>query len=124
MQIHPALPLLALLAFFSLAHAQVIDGQFPVPSNLKAGVAKIDITPTDTTAIKIVGHVRQVSSVRDPLRAGVLILDDGETKAAIVTMDSIEEVVSRPKSSKAADDSASVFKLFMRASRAAAQSPC
>ncbi len=89
MQIHPALPLLALLAFFSLAHAQVIDGQFPVASNLKAGVAKIDITPTDTTAIKIVGHVRQVSSVRDPLRAGVLILDDGETKAAIVTMDTI-----------------------------------
>lgn len=90
MQIHPALPLLALLAFFSLAHAQEVqDGQFAVTSNLKAGVAKIDITPTDTTAIKIVGHVRQVSSVRDPLRAGVLILDDGETKVAIVTMDTI-----------------------------------
>lgn len=74
----------------SFAHAQEVkDGQFAVISNLKAGVAKIDITPTETAAIKIVGHVRQVSGVRDPLRAGVLILDDGETKAAIVTMDTI-----------------------------------
>ena len=90
MQIHPALPLLTLLVFFSLTHAQEVqDGQFAITSNLKAGVAKINITPTDSTVIKIVGHVRQVSGVRDPLRAGVLILDDGETKAAIVTMDTI-----------------------------------
>ena len=88
MQLRPALLLSSLV--LSFAHAQEVkDGQFAVISNLKAGVAKIDITPTDSTAIKIVGHVRQVSGVRDPLRAGVLILDDGETKAAIVTMDTI-----------------------------------
>ncbi len=29
-------------------------------------------------------------TVRDPLRAGVLILDDGTTKAAIVTMDVLQ----------------------------------
>lgn len=72
------------------AHAQeVMDAQFAVISNLKAGVAKVDITPPDAATTKIVGHVREVTGVRDPLRAGVLILDDGETKAAIVTLDTI-----------------------------------
>ncbi len=68
---------------------QVVDGQFPVSSNLRAGVAKVDITPADLAGITVVGHRRQVTAVRDPLRAGVLLLDDGETKAAIVTMDVI-----------------------------------
>jgi hypothetical protein len=68
---------------------EVKDGQFPVQSNLKAGVAKIDITPSEVVGITVVGHRRVVTGVRDPLRAGVLILDDGETKAAIVTLDTI-----------------------------------
>jgi len=75
---------------------QVIDGQFPLASNLKAGVAKVDITPNILAGITVVGHRREVTGVRDPLRAGVLLLDDGETKAAIVTMDTIgawEEMV-------------------------------
>jgi hypothetical protein len=71
------------------AYSQIIDGQFPVTSNLKVGVAKVDITPTDVAGITVVGHRREVTGVRDPLRAGLLILDDGETKAAIVTMDTI-----------------------------------
>ena len=70
-------------------HAQVIDGQFPVTSNLNVGVAKVDITPTDVAGITVIGHRREVTGVRDPLRAAVLILDNGETKAAIVTMDTI-----------------------------------
>lgn len=65
------------------------DGQFPVKSNLKAGVAKIEITPEKNTGVLVTGHRRVVHGVRDPLRAGVLILDDGGTKAAIVTMDTI-----------------------------------
>ena len=78
------------------AYSQVIDGQFAVTSNLKVGVAKVDITPTDVSGITVSGHRREVTGVRDPLRAGVLILNDGETKAAIVTMDTIgawEEMV-------------------------------
>ena len=71
------------------AHAQVIDGKFPVVSNLKAGAAKVDITPAEVKDITVAGHTRVVNGVRDPLRAGVLVLDDGETKAAIVTMDVI-----------------------------------
>lgn len=65
------------------------DGQFTVDSNLRAGAAKIDVTPADTDGVIVTGHRRTVHGVRDPLRAGVLLLDDGETKAAIVTLDVI-----------------------------------
>jgi neutral ceramidase len=65
------------------------DGAFPVKSNLRAGVAKVDITPAHTEGVTVAGHHRVVHGVRDPLRAGVLILDDGETKAAIVTLDAL-----------------------------------
>lgn len=60
---------------------------FPVESNLRAGVAKVDITPE--TPLRVTGHVREVSGVRDPIRAAVLLLDDGQTRAAIVTLDLI-----------------------------------
>lgn len=69
--------------------AQVADGQFPVVSNLRAGVAKVDITPAGVERFPVIGHRREVTGVRDPLRAGVLILDDGGTRAAIVTLDVI-----------------------------------
>jgi len=71
------------------AKAKVKDGEFPVQSNLRAGVAKVNITPKKVAGIETIGHRRIVTGLRDPLRAGVLILDDGETKAAIVTMDLI-----------------------------------
>ena len=65
------------------------DGRFPVASNLRAGVAKVDITPDVSHGLDVVGHRRKVFKIRDPLRAGVLVLHDGETKAAIVTLDTI-----------------------------------
>lgn len=77
----------------TLLHAaektDIQDGKFPVASNLRAGVAKVDITPDVSGGFLISGHTRTVHEVRDPLRAGVLILDNGETKAAIVTMDTV-----------------------------------
>src|SRR4051812_11515811 len=90
-----ALFVLCLLTLHAVA-ADVIDGQFPVVSNLRAGVAKVDITPASVEGITVVGHRRVVTGIRDPLRAGVLILDDGATKAAMVTLDTIgawEEMV-------------------------------
>jgi neutral ceramidase len=78
------------------AALDLADGQFPVQSNLRAGAAKVDITPAETEGVWVTGHRRQVHGVRDPLRAGVLVLDDGETKAAIITLDTIgawEELV-------------------------------
>ncbi len=83
-----AIGLLAVLAGSSAG--QNSDGQFAVESNLKAGVAKIDITPSDIRGTIAAGHRREVLEVRDPLRAGVLILDDGENRAAIVTMDVLQ----------------------------------
>lgn len=58
---------------------------FKVESHLKAAVAKLDITPPAGT--KVVGHVREVDGVRDRLHAVALLLDDGTTKAAILTFD-------------------------------------
>ena len=79
---------IACLTSTSIALAQELrDGQFSVVSNLKAGVGKVDITPTDVAGLTVIGHRREVTGVRDPLRAGVLLLDDGETKAAIVTLE-------------------------------------
>lgn len=72
------------------ASAQVdAEGRFPVNSDLRAGAAKVDITPAEVKDFEVTGHRRKVTGVRDPLRAGVLILDNGETKVAIVTTDLI-----------------------------------
>lgn len=65
------------------------EKEFEVDSNLQAGVAKVDITPAEVKQLEVVGHRRKVTGVRDPLRAGVLVLDDGQNKAAIVTLDLI-----------------------------------
>ena len=65
------------------------DGAFPIDSNLAAGVAKVDITPASVKDFEVTGHRRKVTGVRDPLRAAVLALSDGDTKAAIVTLDTI-----------------------------------
>jgi neutral ceramidase len=58
---------------------------FKIETNLRAGVAKVDITPPPGT--KVVGHVRETQGARDPIRAAVLLLDDGRTRAALVTFD-------------------------------------
>jgi hypothetical protein len=71
---------------------QMIDGHSAkagteVESNLRAGVAKVDITPPPDTPV--IGHPRKTHGARDPIRAGILLLDDGKTKAAIATFDLI-----------------------------------
>jgi hypothetical protein len=76
---------LAILTTGKVCSAQEEGSQFRVESNLRAGVAKVDITPPPDTPV--VGHVRPTNGVRDPIRAGVLLLDNGDTRAAIVTLD-------------------------------------
>ena len=84
------IPIGALVVIAACGDAFAVgDGKFPVRSNLKAGVAKVDITPEKTSGVTVTGHRRKVFGVRDRLRAGVLVLDDGTTKAAIVTLDTI-----------------------------------
>jgi len=85
-----ALSALTWLAWATTVAAQAtrepveLDG-LKIESNLRAGVVKIDITPPPDT--KVVGHVRETKGVRDPIRAALLVLDDGRTKAAIATFD-------------------------------------
>jgi neutral ceramidase len=76
------------LAFLAATDATAKDCAFPVESNLKAGAGRVEITPEiPEGGMDVVGHPRRVEGVRDPLRAEVLVLDDGETRAAIVTFD-------------------------------------
>jgi neutral ceramidase len=85
---------LAVIVLLHPARASADTPAFPVESNLRAGVAKVDITPE--TPLRVTGHVREVQGVRDPIRAAVLLLDDGQTRAALVTLDLIgawEEMV-------------------------------
>jgi hypothetical protein len=63
----------------------VEEMSFKVESNLRAAVAKVDITPPPGTPIS--GHVRDYDGVRTRLYASVLLLDDGATKVAMVTID-------------------------------------
>lgn len=83
------LALWPLAALCGAEHSAAQDGQFKVESNLRAGACKTDITPAETDGVVVAGHTRTIHGVRDPLRAGVLLLDDGQTKAAIVTLDTI-----------------------------------
>ncbi|QDU24973.1 Neutral/alkaline non-lysosomal ceramidase [Anatilimnocola aggregata] len=75
---------LIVFASYSLAED---SSHFRVESNLRASVVKIDITPPADTPV--VGHVRPTNGVRDPIRAGVLLLANEQTRAAIVTLDLI-----------------------------------
>jgi hypothetical protein len=81
-----ALPFMVAI-YMGGALALAEDYHFPVESNLRVGIAKVDITPPADTPV--VGHVRPTNGIRDPIRAGVLVLSNGETQVAIVTLDLI-----------------------------------
>lgn len=65
---------------------------FRVESNLLVAAAKVDITPPPDTPV--VGHIRPTNGVRDPIRAGILLLDNGQEKAAMITLDLINAPTS------------------------------
>ncbi len=61
------------------------------PTDLGAGVVKVDITPP--IGMPLAGFADRTdgsTGIRDPLRAGVLVLDNGNARAAIVTLDLID----------------------------------
>jgi neutral ceramidase len=93
MKLHCILVLPFLLSLVPCCAAA--DDVFPVKSNLSAAAAKVDITPAPDT--KVVGHVRETHGIRDPLRAGILLLRNEQTAVALVTLDLIgawEEMVA------------------------------
>ena len=66
---------------------------------LRAGAGRADISPAKGTYLAGYGHpFRTSKSVRDPLSATVLILDDGATRLALITIDALsvhEDIVAR-----------------------------
>jgi hypothetical protein len=75
----------AVLALALPSTGRADDLTFKLESNLRAAVAKVDITPPPGTPIS--GHVREYDGVRTRLHTVVLLLDDGRTRAALVTHD-------------------------------------
>jgi neutral ceramidase len=101
----------------ALRAAPAEDFTFPIESNLRAAVAKVDITPPPDTPV--VGHVRPTDGVRDPLRAGVLLLANADTQAAIVTLDLINaprELVAALRDAVAAESGTPAENILVAAS--------
>lgn len=104
-----------LLAIFSL-----IDSSPAAPaehSHLSAAVARVDITPPPGTPV--VGHVRAVEGVRDPICAVLLLLNDGQTSAAILTLDLLsagEEMTSRLRQAVSAGANVATDNIMVAAS--------
>ncbi len=60
-------------------------------TNLEAGVAKVDITPP--ISVPLGGYADRegpATGVRDPLHAVAVVFDDGKSRSALVTLDSIQ----------------------------------
>ena len=54
---------------------------------LKAGFARVDITPSLGTQIVGYYHIRKAVGVIDPLLASAVAFDDGQRKAVIISLD-------------------------------------
>jgi neutral ceramidase len=83
-----------LAVFLSVNAGSILYGQVSdtlVFSNLRAGVAKVDITPPITIPLGGYGN-RQgpATGIRDPLFAAVIVFDDGENKAVLITADLLQ----------------------------------
>ncbi len=77
-------------AYPESGYAQVSSDE-PSASNLRAAAGKIDITPPIGTPLAGFGDRTGPSTgIKDPLRAGVLVFDDGAARVAIVTLDLID----------------------------------
>ena len=85
-------------AFFSVLflilnlHQIIGQGIEPITNtNLRAGVAKVDITPP--IGIPLGGYKGRnglATGIHDPLHAVILVFDDGEKRAAIISLDIIQ----------------------------------
>ena len=60
---------------------------------MRAGVAQIDITPQASAGVFMTGYTSRpdmpATGAHDPLRARVLVLEDGQTSVALVALDLI-----------------------------------
>ena len=96
-----------LFLIFNLPHITGQGIETITKTNLRAGVAKVDITPP--IGIPLGGYdVREgpATGIHDPLHVVVIVFDDGETRAAIVSLDILQVLQQAGDSIRSAIQSA------------------
>ncbi|MGP8323912.1 MAG: neutral/alkaline non-lysosomal ceramidase N-terminal domain-containing protein, partial [Methanosarcinaceae archaeon] len=76
---------------FSFPHINGQGIETITKTNLMAGVGKVDITPP--IGIPLAGYQERqgpATGIHDPLYTVVIVFDDGETRAAIVSLDIVQ----------------------------------
>lgn len=86
---HPMTLVLALTLFF-VEQSESLNGQDLPVQRLQMGVAEVDITPRLGTPMAGYYSPRGADGVHDPLMAKAMVLDDGTTKLALVSLDIIK----------------------------------
>ena len=86
-----AIPVL-IFAFISVAHAQ---------TTLHAGAAQVVITPPNGAPMAGYYHARGAEGTLDDLHAKALVIDDGSTKVALVTLDLISTTFNLTREARA-----------------------
>lgn len=75
------------ILLFGLSALNFASSLFAAP--IRAGAAKVDISPHDFPVIRNGGFLEgQSTSISDPIHARALVLDDGNTEIAILVVDS------------------------------------
>ena len=78
--------ILALSALLLIASVSTVTAQGVTPGPLRVGAARVDITPAPADLPK------QYLGVNDPVYSRAIVIDNGTTSAALVTV----EVISLP----------------------------
>ena len=78
-----------MLLFSSVSLSSLFGAEGPPSSKLSVGFAAVDITPRLGTPMAGYYSPRGAEGVHDPLLAKVMVLHDGETKLALVSLDLI-----------------------------------
>jgi hypothetical protein len=87
------LPLTRLLTgVFLLGALAAVAAPPPAAGNLRAGAARIDITPAANAALPLSGYAGRIDgfkTIHDPLHVRAIVVDDGASQAAIVGVELI-----------------------------------
>jgi len=89
-QIRRRLAIVSCLALLLWTQPEPLNGQEQTVQRLQMGVAEVDITPRLGTPMAGYYSPRGADAVHDPLMAKSMVLDDGTTKLALVSLDIIK----------------------------------
>jgi neutral ceramidase len=83
----PPYPLIAAIVCLALGSPELVEAATPGQPVLRAGAATSNITPPITTALAVRSSRPPATHVHDELHARCLVLDDGQSKLALVVCD-------------------------------------